>query len=220
MADVAVKFGLGAGGGINFTDPREFMRVRIPAGALSMFTEAASIVTSDTANGVTELGKRGMTDDTNWTANTYKTILSVAAGTSVIVAGMFGPTGLVGTPTTTFEITGNDGVAREIAITAVGTGARAYLGGLAAGSAGPALNMFTTTSVAFAGSVGITAAKDVLTLGTTVTCPIPGWQFVKSMGMPCLISRNGLTVRMKSSENNSTTTNQERVAQIQYMVLS
>lgn len=197
--------------GPNFTDPREFYRSIIdPANANSIDT-GGTVNIASVAGFFTEQSVRGISDNTNWTAATYKTLLSIPSGKG-LVSNIIGPTGLAGTPTTTFEIT-VDGVVTVIAVTATAITQRAILGatGLGAG------NLYITTKVPFSGAQALDAGKAVPLLGTTAMWP---WQSIRSFGIPCLIYQNSLLIRAQSSESNSTTTNQERQSAVQYMSMS
>lgn len=196
--------------GNNFTDPREFARTVITAANLQNYTAAAVQATSAAAGFFTEAARRGVADDTNWTANTYKTILSVASGKGMI-AGMGGPTGLAGTPTTTFEIT-VDGVLTEVAVLQTTTGQRSILGAHM-----QLVTFLSASTVALQGPNGSTAGVDLITTSNGL---IPPWQSIRVFGTPCLIYQNSLLIRMKSTENNSTTTNQERQAFVQHMAMA
>lgn len=211
MADVANKFGLGKSGGVHFSDPREFHRAAYLASKLNSFEAGAGAADlSSVAGFFTNIALSGVADDTNWTADTYKTILSISSGKGY-VASMVGPTGLAGTPTTTFEIT-VDGVLYTVAVTATTTGHRAVLGAVGTTSA-----FFTTAVVPFIPPDSIEATKAVETVITQVGT-MPTWQGMRLLGTPCLQFNTSLLIRMKSSESNSTTTNVERRSAVQYKV--
>jgi hypothetical protein len=119
-----------AASGVNFGDPREFMRGALLANKLGHVTIAGALNGSNAAGFFTQAGLRGLADDTNWTAGTYKTILSISSGMG-LVSHLVGPTGLAGTPTTTFEVTVDGGAAIEVAVAQTTTGHRSVLGALA-----------------------------------------------------------------------------------------
>src|SRR6185503_12810915 len=106
--------------GVHFSDPRQFHRQMVAASVIAC-AEAASSTTdaANTAQFFTNFALNGVADNTNWTATTYKTLLSVTG--AGFVNAIIGPTGLAGTPTTTFRIT-VDGVVYTVALTATTTG--------------------------------------------------------------------------------------------------
>ena len=67
----------------------------------------------------------GLQDTTDWTADTYKTILNVASGKG-LVASIVGPTA-GGASTTTFEFTNDSGTVETIAVAGLASGERAVL---------------------------------------------------------------------------------------------
>jgi hypothetical protein len=202
---------LGSSGGVHFKEPREFMRSNVAATILATVDAAGSATNSGVAGFFTEMGKRGLADDTNWTADTYKTVLSISSG-SGLVAYVIGPTGLSGTPTTTFEIT-VDGVLSTVAVVATTTGQRAVLGPIF-----PHASMFTTTLLYQVGSNSVNAGKDTGVYSTNAATV--GWGVLRGMGTPCLSFKTSLLIRIKSSESNSTTTAQERQSAVQYVSAS
>lgn len=191
----------GGGGGPGLKNPNDMTRILGLASRFAMTNVATTVVAANAAGFFTEAALRGIADDTNWTADTYKTILSVSGGAEVY--NIIGPTGLAGTPTTTFEIT-VDGVLYEIAMTATTTGHRAMLGA-----------MMVTASDNLYGPDGVTSDKSALIL-TTYQGDISPWQRADFYGMPRLSCKTSLLIRMKSSENNSTTTNVERRSAVIY----
>jgi hypothetical protein len=206
MANIANKFGLGGGGGINFTDPRQLQRSTALAGNIVIADSALSQPGSTAAGYFTEIALRGFADNTNWTADTYKTLLSVTSG-SGLLSHLVGPTALGSAPTTTFDITVDGGTAYEIAVTATASGQRAVIGP----AVGPAL--FTTAAEYLRGPSAVDTNRMVDVVGGTY---IPAWPAIRLMPIPCLEFKLSLLVRAKSSENNSTTTNQERQSGGQY----
>lgn len=198
--------------GVNFSDPREFMRLAINSGKLDNISAAGSGVTAATAGFFTQSALQGLADNTNWTANTYKTILSISSGMG-LVSNLVGPTGLAGTPTTTFEITVDGAAAVEIAVAQTTTGHRSVLGPLAINGA------FVIGDTLGLAPDSLDAGKSVPTYTTNIYETF-AWPAIRLIGMPCLIFRTSLLIRMKSSENNSTTTNQERQSAVHYMVLA
>lgn len=201
--------------GPHFTDPKEFYRSLCVATALTYYTSAgaANLSSNGAGNWPQSVDLRGVYDSTAWTADTYKTILSVSSGKG-IVSNFVGPTGLAGTPTTTVEFTIDGGTPIEVAILATTTGQRAIYGAsLNDGTAGA---YFTTAKVAV-NDASSDATHLVEVLASATVMP---WQTIRALGTPCLMFRKSLLVRAKSSETNSTTTNLERSSGLQYMLMS
>lgn len=214
---IETQFGINTGGGVHFKDPREMWKfVSESAGALQAYGASTTATTAGTAGFFTEMAIRGVADDSNWSANTYKTILSVSSGAG-LVSHLIGPTGLAGTPTTTFEIT-IDGTLYTIPVVATTTLQRAVLGALinelTEGGA------FNTAKNYALGTKSVSSDKTTDRVITSYFANIPGWGFLRTMGTPCLIFRQSLLIRMKSSEANSTTTNQERQSAVQYRMFA
>jgi len=200
----------GGSNGVNFTDPGYLGRWLVPAANLTIWDSAGTATVTTAAAFFTEIGNRGVAVDSNWTADTYKTILSSATWTQSHT--LIGPTGLAGTPTTTFEITVN-GVVYTIPITATTTGQRAVLGIVFQ------TNIASTSNQFVLGAASMDASKKVSVLGTTNVPYVRNWASIDNYGTPVLDAKISLSVRMKTSENNSTTANQERQCGIVYRTL-
>lgn len=220
MAAIGTKFGLGKAGGVHFTDPREFFRQLVLSSSRLCVRTASATQGAEAAAFWTEIDVRGVADDTNWTSDTYKTILSVSSGIG-LVSNIIGPVGLSGTPTTTFRITVDGVQSQPIPVVATTTGQRAMLGPSFT-SASQAGSFYTAALIAQQGATSINAAKDTQYIGGTGTndALLSPWQTLRLMGTPCLIYRQSLLIEMKSSESNSTTANRERSSGVQYMSLS
>lgn len=107
----------------NFSDPRYMLPITYLAADARTINSSLTAVTLDTTAGFTGLAQFGLQDNTDWTANTYKTIYS-HTGMGFLLA-LIGPTAGAAA-TTTFELT-IDGVLREITVTNAGIGERAIL---------------------------------------------------------------------------------------------
>lgn len=186
-------------GGIHFKDPWLFMPY------MGVSTSFRALDASDTDNSFattaafTEMARRGLQDTTNWTGNTYKTLLSVSSGKG-LVAAIIGCTA-GGAETTTFEIT-VDGVLTEIAVGTLASGERAAL--LAHGA--PVAADYTTSAI-FLRPTAETLEADKATFGALPTeSPIPPWRWMT--GVPCLRFNTSLLIRAKHSVDitNSTAT--------------
>jgi hypothetical protein len=206
------KFGIGSSGGVHFKDPREMWKLIASSTAVQNLGSSTTASTAAVSGFFTEMAIRGLADDTNWSADIYKTLLSVSSGAG-LVSHVVGPTGLAGTPTTTFEIT-VDGALYTVPVVATTTGQRAVLG--------PVINelteggAFTTAKNYALGTISVSSDKTTDRLLNTYYANIPGWGFIRTSGTPCLVFRQSLLIRAKSSEANSTTTNQERQSAVQY----
>lgn len=189
---------LGGAGGIHFSDPGEMLPRVFVAANLLLEENDGTDRTSETTAFFTAMAARGFQDTTNWTSDTYKTLLSVTSG-SGLLAALVGPTA-GGSETTTFEIT-VDGKLVEIPI-AVASGERACLMQLAL----PGATFTTASRFAIQGGT-INAGKTII--GTpTIDTLLCGWPLVTAYGTPCLKFKTSLLIRAKHSANitNSTAT--------------
>ncbi len=114
-------------GGPHFTDPRWLPKGYGESGQMGMSNSAVSFDYFSAANGWTYLGNFGTAVDTGYSADTFKTLLSVSTQAGY-VAGMVGPKMTTATDTTTFRITVDGGSAVSIAIVGAGTNVRCFLG--------------------------------------------------------------------------------------------
>lgn len=190
----------GGGGGIHFSDPWQLLpRVSTVA---DLFTEddGGFDHAASSTDFFTDMASRGLQDQTNWTADTYKTLLTVSSGKG-LVAAIVGPTA-GGAETTTFEFT-VDGVLTEVPILCA-SGERAFMAALCMAS-----NTFTTASRFAIQGGSLNAGKTTLgTPGTLVDTLLAGWPLVTALGTPCLKFNTSLLIRAKHSANitNSTAT--------------
>lgn len=187
-----------SGGGIHFTDPWEFLPRVFVAANLLLEENDGTDQTSATTAFFTAMAARGFQDTTNWTADTYKTLLTVSSGKGFLAA-LVGPTA-GGSETTTFEITA-DGVTTEIAV-AVASGERAVLSRVCL----PSTTYTLASRFAIQGGT-INAGKTII--GTPgIDTLLGGWPLVEANGVPCLKFTQSLVIRAKHSANitNSTAT--------------
>lgn len=202
---ISTKFGLGAGGGIHFSDPWLMMPQIGATGGFRVHDSAGAAQNCATTAFFTEMARRGLQDQTDWTANTYKTLLSVSSGKG-LVYWVNGPTA-GGAETTTFEIT-VDGVLVEIAVGALASGERAVLHcGMGAGGLFTTANQFILPDVE-------TLKSDKATFGASPTgMAVPVWSAVALLGVPMLKFKTSLLVRAKHSASitNSTATSYSAV---------
>jgi hypothetical protein len=211
MADVAVKFGLNNQVGQNFSNPRQFGAYRVTASEMNVFDSGGTGRALNVAAAFTELARRGIQDQTDWTADTYKTILSVTG--AGCVAAIIGPTA-GGSSTTTFEIT-VDGFLREVAVTGLSSGERGCLL-LGYGQ----LATFTTVNLwATSGAESLDSNKEIFTDINTGTEFIPAWWWMLMMGTPMLQFNQSLLIRAKHSADitNSTATAYSAVMYRKYL---
>lgn len=184
--------------GIHFKQPTQFQPYIADVANLNIFDNGNIIRESSTTAFFTQMASRGLQETTNWTADTYKTLLTVTG--AGFVGGVIGPT--AGTSsTTTFEIT-VDGALDEIAI-AVASGQRAGLYAKLGGSAD-----FTSTEVFLYAGVGeaLGADKATFTASSNPVRVVLTWR--QLVGFPCLRFTQSLLIRAKHSASitNSTAT--------------
>ena len=197
MTRASELFG-GGGGGIHFKDPWEFMPYTAAVADLLMYDSGSASRAASTTNFFTELARRGLQNQTDWVADTYKTLLNVASGKG-LVAAIIGPT-MGGAETTTFRIT-VDGVADEIAITGA-SGKRACL--LTKNNS----NVDFTTANTFVLTDAEALAADKATFANMYAAGgfIPGWRQMSAF--PMLRFKQSLLIEAKNSADitNSTAT--------------
>jgi hypothetical protein len=203
MASISTKFGLGAGGGTNFKEPWLLNPYTAPVAALEVYDSGNAKRDASTTAFFTEMARRGLQDQTNWTADTYKTILSVSSGSGLVAAYVGCTAG--GVETHTVEIT-VDGVLKELVISGLASGERACLF-----AAAPHADDFFTTAGAFAlsGAEALDSNKQIwgAVQNATESLLVP-WVFITMQGIPCLRFNQSLLIRAKHSTNitNSTAT--------------
>lgn len=183
-----------------FTDPSGFRPYTFISTKVCAFDSASVQQTVDATAFHTEMARRGLQDTTNWTADTYKTILSVASGPGE-VAFMCGPQA-GGVATTTFEITGDRGT-KTVAVTPLASGERALLVAPGAMTA----DAFYTTSSAWLKPIDEALKSDKATwqVPATLVQNVLPWHAVS---VPLFTFKNGVLLRMKHSASitNSTAT--------------
>lgn len=215
MTNIASKFGLG-GGGVNFTDPRKFDRNLCLASGLRIFNSAVSGSAASTAGFFTNGILGGVDDDTNWSADTYKTLLNVSSGAGQLGA-LVGPASLAGTPTTTWRIT-VDGTAYTVAVVHSTTAERAVLG--AVFQDGGTGGFYNTAFWPYRAPDSVSSDKTTQRYGTALGLVLPQWSTIRVLNIPVLEYKTSLLVECKTSEANSTTANQERRALVMHKPFS
>lgn len=186
--------------GNNFRDPWLFTPMAVAANGFSIVSNANSASAADTTAFFTELATRGLQDQTDWTANTYKTILNVSSGKG-LVAAYIGPTcGGAETHDIRFTV---DGVVTTLSILSA-SGFRPALtsGGFVAAS-------FTTAGLHAANAYGtINAGKTTFGDIPSQLHQIPHWGWLSLMGTPLLRFNSSLLIEARNSAGitNSTAT--------------
>lgn len=201
-----------ASNGPHFTDPWDFLKAsHYP---INLHAYDSGLTSTDSTAGLTGMvSDGGVLIDSNWTANTYKTLLSVTG--RGLVSTIIGPTALAGTPTTTFEIT-VDGFLTEVPITLPAITRRAVLGNTIIDQTAGTLFNGTKQYLMAAPATDANIAVQQLNNGS-MGHAIPSWWFINMFGTSCLVFRKSLLIRAKTTENNSTTTLNERQAWVKYV---
>lgn len=187
--------------GNHFRSPWLLLPSSTAVGNLSISTDAPTVSVASTTAFFTEMAAtRGIQDTTNWSANTYKTLLSISSGFG-LVAGVVGCTA-GGAETTTFEFT-IDGVISTITTTNASGERTTLLAG------GPMISAaFTTINLApLPMATSMDAGKSQLIAANSALF-IPGWPWITMAGVPCLRFNTSLLIRAKHSTSitNSTAT--------------
>jgi len=111
--------------GINFSNPKYFHPATALVEALVAIDNTSTSRTSATTAFFTELARRGIQDTTNWTADTYKTILSISSGAGEVAAYIGCTAG--GAETHTVEFTVDGGTPQTMTIAGLASGERGIL---------------------------------------------------------------------------------------------
>lgn len=197
MSDILTKLGVG-GGGPNFKDPRLLMPFRFTATDLHVYDTGGVNRTFATTEAFTECANRGVQDTTNWSADTFKTILSVSGA-----GKMYGYIGCTsgGADDHTIEIT-VDGTVYTIVIPTTSGLRAALLPNYEANT------FYTTSGVAVAYHSVLDSGKQYFD-GVAGNVPsIPSLVAIEKMGYPVLQFDQSLLIRAKheSAVTNSTAT--------------
>lgn len=186
------------GSGLHFTNPAEFMPYSVPVAKLLAIDSGDASQACSTTAFFTELARRGLQDQTDWTANTYKTLLSVSSGKG-FVAAVIGPTA-GGAETTTFEIT-VDGVLSTITVTNAASERACLL----------SANIATTNDLTSSLTEALDATKSFFTSTRSTATVLPPWAAMRSI--PQLKFNVSLLIRAKHSTiiTNSTATSYSAV---------
>jgi len=189
----------GTDNGVHFKDPWLFQPITAVDTSLEVRDSGGTIRDGSSTAFFTEMARRGLQDTTNWTANTYKTLLSVASGKG-LVAGLIGGTA-GGAETTTFEFT-VDGVLTEIAVAGLASGERAVLTGSGLQPAPYYLGTVASTDEwPFPGGEALDTDKATFTGTMGITSYVPPWRVFMFNNIPCLKFNQSLLIRAKHSAN-------------------
>lgn len=161
----------------------------VESSTLNIYNAANAKVALDTTAGFTGIAQFGIQENTDWVANTYKTIYS-HTGCGLILA-LIGPTA-GGAETTTFEIT-IDGVLSTITITNA-NGERAVLAAQSMGISGG--TEFTSINIWQENQTGMDATRTTLQTNANV---ILSARTAGILGSPLLRYDYSCLVRMKHS---------------------
>tara|TARA_R110002110_G_scaffold53263_3_gene154038 strand:+ start:178 stop:840 length:663 start_codon:yes stop_codon:yes gene_type:complete len=195
--------------GGNTSDPRDLLRTTIAAGSLETNDDAAAAPASTAAGFWTAVESHGTAVDSNYTADTYKTLYNDTAGRG-LAAVIFGPTS-GGTQTTTFRIT-IDGVATTIPAIAVASGSRAVLGSIFC-------NPVTSTNNYLGMLFGdLDASKSVIAIGSAHVHQFIPIHTAFLLGQVMLRYESSLLIEASHSANITGTGSQERQSGVIHVV--
>lgn len=198
------------GGGQFLSDPRQLLAVSAASGAFSFALSAGSInatqATFFTGNASSVDRGKGADLDSNWTATTYKTILSLTATKGGFFTGFLGPTLATAADTCTVRYTIDGGASVTRTMTAQGNAHRCYHGLLLEGSTFITEAFNRQLSASGAPSDGTSFYSDDT---DSTLIPIMADTGL-SLGSAMVIFQSSLLVEAQISQNLTTTTNQER----------
>jgi len=187
--------------GIHFKEPWQFQAYTATATSMEIEDNGGVNQDSSTTAFWTVIAERGLQDTTNWTSDTYKTLLSVASGKG-LVGAILGPTA-GGSSTTTFEIT-VDGILYTYAIPGLSSGKRAVMaaGGLIVSS--PVTGDTPGNNI----SAVLDSGKQYFTEAPNTAALVLTHQHMAAFGVPQLMFEKSLLIRAKHSASitNSTAT--------------
>lgn len=186
-------------GGIHYTDPWDVPLAGYGVATSIEATDSGDVQRDSTTTAFfTELARRGEQEQTNWTSDTYKTIVNVSG--RGLFAGYVGCTA-GGSETHTVEITVDGGAARVFAITGMASGDRAFV------LCAPFLAIDPGGYEA-SGAEALDSGKNITTGMVSTSATILPWSSIIHAGTPLLKFSASLLVRAKHSANitNSTAT--------------
>lgn len=190
-------------GGVHFTDPRWLPKGYFESSDLGMSNGAASFDFFSTANGWTYLSSLGTAVDTDYAADTWKTLLSVSTQAGYM-SGVVGPTMATATDTTTFGVAVDGGAEITVAVVGAGTVPRCFLGF-------PIPRTLYTTADESGQGFFMASDKSRIGPGTVSTDPIlMPVQRGLLQGVGMIRFTNSLVVRCKTTQAQTATAAQER----------
>lgn len=188
--------------GVHFKEPWLFMPMRCTNagnGTIRVYDSGDTLRLTDTTEFFTEMARRGLQDQTNWTADTFKTILSVS-GKGLVAAYIGCVAGGAETHTVEFTV---DGAVTTIVVDGLASGERAAL------HTGALVGTTFSTAQDFAESGTEALASDKATFSLGINAGIlPPWRHLTAFGTPLLRFNRSLLIRAKHSASitNSTST--------------
>ncbi len=188
--------------GMFLTDIQDLAPVMsVPAGAVTANAGSLSTDALFWTGQNDSVDRQGVQDDTNWTANTYKTILSLTATKRAFFSGFIGPT-LNSGETLQLRVTTDGAAYTSSPYTAQVTGDRIVIGPML-----PRESTFTSA----ARVLGLTSgtSSDGITLRISET-QVVATQFALLWGSPIIRCLQSLLIEARISVSLSTTTNRER----------
>jgi hypothetical protein len=192
-----------SGGGVHTSDPKQLTRVTGNSFNLRIGTSV------DISSSSTFYTKATTALNTDFVADTYKTLVSVTSGAG-FVSGILGPAQSAASETTTFRIT-VDGTATTLAVTLpASTGHRACLGRFRYYSASATDPRDLTSDIGSAGA-------SVVAVGTTPIMALTPAQS-QALGVGMLRYARSLTIEVKHSAGVTATASAERQSCAWYTV--
>ena len=195
---------------IHFTDARDIPLAGFAAATSVEITDSGDIQRdSTTVAHFTEWTRRGAQDTTDWTSDTYKTIVNLSG--RGLFASYLGCTA-GGSETHTVEITVDGGPARTFAITGMASGDRAFV------ACAPFL-VVDPSSEEQSGAEALDSGKNINTGVVSVSATMMPWSTVIGRAIPLLRFNSSLLVRAKHSANitNATATSYSAVMYRKYL---
>lgn len=183
-------------------NPSALLRYELDPSAVNVINASPAANDLSTTASFTSLNTQGLADTTNWSTDTFKTLLSVSEPGELV--GYVGPTVATAGDVHTVEIT-VDGVVSTIAMTTTSNTRRPAL--LAMGpTQGASFTTALNATALVAPSMSTNKRQIVFTGFNNVA--VPTWHLVGMFKPPLLVWKNSLLVRAKNSVaiTNSTAT--------------
>lgn len=200
------------GGNRFLTDPTQMPIYSATSATLNTsINDFASTVAGFFTGNNDSVDRYGVQDDTNWTANTYKTILSLTATKAGYVSTLIGPTHATAGDTLIWRLTVDGGAPAYVltAGTAQANTSRIVIGNVMDNRSYTTAGRFLLLNSVGAPSDGITA--DISAQPTWIGVHLAFWT-----GSPLLRFNSSLLVEAKASQNITATANVERRSAVVY----